>query len=200
FERLRQGAAVAAVADEELLRRYVRSRDEAAFEVLVWRHGEMVFAICRRIVRDTHLAEDAFQACFLTLARKAGAIGKGQSLAGWLHRVAYRIALRASAKAAKRPDALKADVADPKNETFDDTAAVVDEEVDRLPERYRQAIVLCHLQGHSLAEAAAALGCSPNTIATRLARGRALLSQRLLRRGIAVPVAAVPLPLCQTVL
>src|SRR5262249_56064660 len=90
------------VSDGQLLDRFLNRRDQAAFEVLVWRHGSMVLGVCRRILRDSHEAEDAFQATFLALVRKADTIGRRDSLASWLYRVAYRIALRARASAAKR--------------------------------------------------------------------------------------------------
>src|SRR5690349_4880738 len=90
------------VSDAELLERFVRNRDEAAFELLVWRHGKMVLGVCRRLLRQEQDAEDAFQAAFLTLARRAGALGRCASVGGWLYRVAFRIALRARAAASRR--------------------------------------------------------------------------------------------------
>src|SRR5712692_1126944 len=97
------GRPDAGVSDAQLLQRFAADRDEAAFELLLWRHGPMVRAVCRRVLRHAQDAEDAFQATFLTLVRKAGSIGKRESLGGWLYRVAYRVALRARDTAARRP-------------------------------------------------------------------------------------------------
>lgn len=138
-------------SDAGLLSRYVATRDDAAFELLVWRHAGLVFGVCRRVLGDSHAAEDAFQATFLALARKAGAIRRGESLGGWLHRVARRIASRARTSTARRTVverraaigiAVTADQCG-----LGDVRAVVDEEVDRLPERLRGAVVLCYLEG-----------------------------------------------------
>ena len=95
----------AGVPDAQLLERFVGRRDEAAFELLVWRHGKMVFGTCRRLLRDAHEAEDAFQACFLALARRAGSIGRGASVGGWLHKVAFRLALGVKARRGSAPPA-----------------------------------------------------------------------------------------------
>src|SRR5439155_12588631 len=92
----------AGVPDAQLVQRFVRQRDEAAFELLVWRHGKMVLGTCRRLLRDAHEAEDAFQATFLALARRAGSVGRRGSVGGWLHKVAYRLALGAKVRRAKR--------------------------------------------------------------------------------------------------
>src|SRR5439155_9128956 len=101
----------AGVPDAQLVQRFVRQRDEAAFELLVWRHGKMVLGTCRRLLRDAHDAEDAFQACFLALARRAGSVGRRGSVGGWLHKVAFRLALVAKARRAKR-DAREQPLAD----------------------------------------------------------------------------------------
>src|SRR5438309_8805179 len=105
IQHLRQAVATRgspAVDDAHLLERFLTQHDEAAFELLVWRHGKMVFGTCRRLLRDAHEAEDAFQACFLALARRAGSIGRRESVGGWLHKVAYRLALGAKVRRAKR--------------------------------------------------------------------------------------------------
>src|SRR5262245_41260184 len=178
------------LTDAELLGRFVRRRDPAAFEVLVWRHGPLVWSVCQRVLRHAADVEDAFQATFLTLVRKAGSIGRGAALPGWLHQVAYRTALRARAEAAKRASKeqpalnVTARAADPVPDR--DLAAVLDDEVQRLPEKYRLPIVLCHLQGLTQAEAARQLGCPEGTVAVRLARARRRLKQRLTRRGVAL--------------
>jgi RNA polymerase sigma factor (sigma-70 family) len=185
--------------DAQLLERFVRGRDEAAFELLVWRHGTMVLNVCRRVLGREHDAEDAFQATFLTLARKAGTIGKRESLGGWLYRVAYRVALRAGT--APRPRPLpEGPLPDPRTQEpitgllWREIRSVLDEEVSRLPARYRAAFVLCHLEGRTTEAAARALGCPPGTVGTRLARARALLRRRLARRGFDLSALAVARP------
>jgi RNA polymerase sigma factor (sigma-70 family) len=195
LDRLRRAAAGPGdgLSDAELLRRFVRRRDEAAFELLVWRHGPLVLGVCRRVLRDPHAADDAFQATFLALARKAGGIARGGAVAPWLCRVAFRVALRARAAAAKRPAReLPDDLPAPEDggPAERDWQPILDEEVNRLPERYRRPVVLCHLQGHTLAEAARQLGCPRGTVAVRLSRARQRLRVRLARRGVA-PAAAL---------
>jgi RNA polymerase sigma factor (sigma-70 family) len=181
----------ASVSDAELLERFVHRRDEAAFELLVWRHQWLVLGVCRRLLGDVHDAEDAFQATFLALARKAVAVGRGDAVAGWLHTVAFRIALRIRASAQR----MKTNVdlaaiesrANPAEEAERrDLAAVLDEEISRLPRKYRTAVVLCYLEGKSYAEAARQLGVAAGTLAGRLMRARELLRKRLLRRGIGI--------------
>src|SRR5579872_3165619 len=134
LDRLRRTAAEpgGGPTDADLLRRFVRRRDEAAFELLVWRHGPMVLGVCRRVLRDAHAAEDAFQATFLALARKAGGIARGGAAAPWLYRVALRAALRARAAAAKRAARpLPADLPAPDagGRAEDDWRPILDEEI-----------------------------------------------------------------------
>lgn len=186
------------VADAELLGRFVHSADQAAFELLVWRHAVMVYGVCRRIVRDEHLAEDAFQATFLVLARKAGSV-RGANLAGWLFRVARRVAVRARTRAAaraQRETPLATEPAAPGVECGE-LAAILDEEIGRLPERFRLPVVLCYLGGRTTEDAARLLGCPRGTVLSRLATARTRLAARLTRRGVTVPatlfaVTAVP--------
>jgi RNA polymerase sigma factor (sigma-70 family) len=174
--------------DATLLSRFVRERDEGAFAALVQRHGPAVFGLCRRWLGHEQDAEDAFQAVFLVLARKAGSIRKGQALASWLHGVALRLCRKARGDAARRrvppgvepplpPDPLE-------SLTARELLQVVDEELARLPERYRAPLVLCYLQGRTQEEAARELGWSKSTLRRRLGRGRDLLRVRLGGRGV----------------
>jgi RNA polymerase sigma factor (sigma-70 family) len=199
LRRLRQRTDASpggALSDAELLDRFVRRRDEAAFEVLVWRHGTMVLGLCRRLLRHEHDAEDAFQATFLVLARKAGSIGKRQALASWLYKVAYRIALAARAAAVARRTREQPWVEIPTPDTAEDAVwrdlrPVLDAEVLRLPEKYRAAFVLCCLEGKTNDEAADLLGCPRGTVLSRLARARERLRGRLVRRGVVLSAAAL---------
>ncbi len=182
--------------DAELLQRYVRNRDEAAFELLVWRHGALVFNVCRRMLSCDQDAEDAFQATFLALVRKAGSISCRNSVAAWLYKVAYRVALEARQRTQKTTAMEKSGgemlAVQPAYEPlWSDVRPILDEELNRLPERLRRPIVLCYLEGKSNAEAARELGCRLGTIYSRLSRGRELLRQRLQRRGVTLPVAAM---------
>jgi RNA polymerase sigma factor (sigma-70 family) len=139
--------AVGGLADADLLRHWVTARDEAAFEVLLRRHGPMVLGVCRRLLRQPDDVEDAFQGTFLALARKAGSVRQGAAVAGWLYRLAYRVALQARADAARRtahdPRALdRLPAADDPAPAGRELRAVLDDEVSRLPERYRLPFVL----------------------------------------------------------
>ncbi len=190
--RLLQRYQVHHLTDSQLLERWVARQDEAAFETLVRRHGPTVHGICRRALGNEHDAEDAFQATFLVLARKAPSISRREALASWLFAVAYRLALRARASARKRR-AREHEAAVPATaasvEPGWEMRAALDEELNRLPEIYRAAVVLCCLEGRSRAQAADELGCSPGAVKIRLERARTLLRTRLTRRGVAVPVA-----------
>src|SRR5262249_38323629 len=161
----------------ELLRRFTAGRDEAAFAVLVRRHGAMVLGVCRRVLANADDAEDAFQATFLALARKASAIRAGQSLGGWLYRVAYHAALKARRRAADRRGreghAAARRPADPLEEvTGRELLALLDEEMQRLPERCRTPLVLCLLDGQTRDEVARRLGCSVSTLQRRVEEGK----------------------------
>src|SRR4029077_2801831 len=143
------------------------NRDEAAFELLLWRHARLVFGVCLRLLHDSHDAEDAFQATFLALARHAGRIAKGEAVAGWLHKVAYRVALTARGQRARRDAREKLAGAAEYLPTSAEPEAplenqelrrVLDQEIGRLPERFRVAVVLCYLEGKSVDEAARQLG------------------------------------------
>jgi RNA polymerase sigma factor (sigma-70 family) len=184
-------ASAAGLGDAQLLDRFVQARDEAAFEVLLWRHGPMVLGLCRRLLLRDADVEDAFQATFLTLVRKAGAISRRAALGSWLYKVAYRVALRARGRCARqaRRERPLGEVAAPEPVhplVWQDLRSVLDEEVHRLPECYRAAFVLCHLQGKTHEEAARELGCPLGTVSYRLSWARARLRSRLTRRGVAL--------------
>ncbi|MBL8792433.1 MAG: RNA polymerase sigma factor [Planctomycetia bacterium] len=206
------GAAVAAVlqhirrwvrrppddasTDGQLLERFTALGDEAAFAELVQRHGRLVYNVCLRILRDDHDAEDAFQAVFLVLARKAGSIRQRDSVASWLYGVAHRIAVRAKAQARHR-SALPSESADMAQPDPADEAAwrelqpLLDDELARLPEKYKAPLLLCYFEGRSNEEAAQVLRWPSGTVKGRLARARELLRQRLEQRGLALPLGTV---------
>jgi RNA polymerase sigma factor (sigma-70 family) len=197
LRRLASGPCTDPPADAELLERFVRCRDETAFAALVERHGPMVLRLCRRVLADPHAAEDALQAVFLVLARRAGAIRPGEALAGWLHGVAYRVARKAQAASRRRQrEQPSADLAppDPRPDplaelTVRELLTALDEEVQRLPRAYRLPVILCCLEGHTQDEAARLLGWTPGSVRGRLERGRARLRERLARRGLSLSAA-----------
>jgi RNA polymerase sigma factor (sigma-70 family) len=181
------------VSDAQLLERFVTTRDEAAFELLAWRHGRMVLGVCRRVLGDVHEVEDAFQATFLVLAQKAASAARHRSAGGWLYTVAHRVALRARARRATRT-ARERPFDEPPPAAAPDPAGtaagrearrVIDEEVSRLPEKYRTPFILFHLEGRSCAEVARELGCPIGTVESWLTRARQRLQVGLKRRGFA---------------
>ncbi len=184
----RLGPLVAAPTDAELLGRFVAGRDEEAFAELVRRHGPAVLAVCRRVTRHTHDAEDAFQAAFLVLARRAGEVRPGDPLGAWLYGVAVRVARRAAERPWRRREAtgnvpdVPARTAEPSDP---DTARAVLDEVGRLSVAYQAAVVLCELEGRSRAAAARELGIAEGTLSSRLAAARKQLAGRLTARGLA---------------
>jgi RNA polymerase sigma factor (sigma-70 family) len=183
----KQGASGA--DDRRLLERFIGERDEAAFEVLVWRHGPMVLAMGQRLLRNQHDAEDLLQATFLTLVRKAATIGKRESLGSWLYKVAYRIALRVRTRAARtsastRPTEPASESVEVDQAIRSEVRPLLDAAIRQLPERYRAPIVLCYLQGKTNREAADQLGCPIGTVSSRLVRGRELLRKHLTRHGV----------------
>src|SRR5260370_1081955 len=180
-------------SDGQLMEWYLAQRDEVAFEALVRRHGPMVLGVCRRVLGNAHDAEDAFQATFLVLVRKAPSVRPRERVGNWLYGVAYRTALEARTSAARRrfkerkmsrPEAAAQDV-------WQDVRPGLDQELNGLPENYRIAVVLCDLEGKTRKEAALQLGWPEGTVAGRLARARALLARRLVRQGIVLPAAAL---------
>jgi RNA polymerase sigma factor (sigma-70 family) len=178
--------------DGQLLQRFTTHRDEAAFQTLMQRHGPMVMAVSQRALQDVQEAEDAFQATFLVLARKAGSIGNQASLASWLYKVAYHIAIHARARAAKQQarerEVAKMSAAAPANSDGSGTELrqVLDEELRQLPEKYRAPLVLCYLEGKSHEQAARELCWPTGSMSRRLARAQELLHSRLVRRGVAL--------------
>jgi len=175
--------------DRQLLERYVSGGDEEAFTALVRRHGPMVIGVCRRFLREIHDAEDAFQATFLVLARKAASIRKRESVGSWLHGVALRVARKARGENACRSKREQGHPLPPAVDPADDVSwgevrTVLDEELGRLPAAYRAPLILCYLEGQTQDEAARRLGVSKSTFRRRLERGRRLLQGRLTRRGV----------------
>ncbi|HEV3444092.1 MAG TPA: sigma-70 family RNA polymerase sigma factor [Gemmataceae bacterium] len=188
-------------SDEELLQRFLHNREETAFEALVRRHGPMVLGVCRRALHDQQLAEDAFQATFLILVRKAGSIRKREAIASWLYGVAYRTAARArrvlSRRRAKERPMHDFPSPQPPETSRQDLGLILDEELLRLSEIYRTPVVLCDLEGKTRKEAARLVGCPEGTLSTRLLRARALLARRLKRRGVVLAAGSLELVLSQ---
>jgi RNA polymerase sigma factor (sigma-70 family) len=186
----------AAMTDSQLLERFVTHRDETAVEVLVRRHGPLVFGVCRRVLHNVHAAEDAFQATFLILARKAPSLVRRDRLGSWLYKIAYRLALRARANEVRRQQcearAARNRPGPASHATGpDDLVVALEEELQRLPARHRAPLVLCYLEGKTNLEAAQALGCRPGSISARLARARERLREGLARRGFVAPTAGI---------
>lgn len=205
IQHLRRAVLVqdgAGLTDGQLLTLFIERRDEGAFEALVRRHGPMVMGVCRRILRNPHDAEDAFQAAFLVLVRKAASVVPREMVANWLYGVARTTALRANALTAKRrvrerqvrempePEVVQPDL-------WHDLQPLLDQELSRLPDKYRVAIVLCDLEGKSQKEAARRLGWPQGTLSGRLARGRKLLADRLARHGLAMSGGVLAVVLSQ---
>jgi RNA polymerase sigma factor (sigma-70 family) len=206
----------AAMTDSQLLERFLARRDETAVEVLVRRHGPLVFGVCRRVLRDAHAAEDAFQATFLVLTRKAPSLVRHERLGSWLYKVAYRLALRARASVIRRQQCeIQAARGRPapagKQPGPSDLTVALEEEIQKLPASQRVPLVLCYFEGKTNEQAADIVGCPRGSMSARLAQARERLGVCLARRGFAAPVAgiagllaacaaeaAVPLPLLTT--
>ncbi len=182
-------------SDEQLLSEFVTHQNESAFAALVARHGPMVLNLCRRLLRDVHAAEDAFQATFLVLAQRPGAIRQRTSVAGYLHAVAYRLAMRSSQRRLPSLSTLPAvydqAAAPPEGLAWKETLGILDQELNQLPDRFRAPLVHCYLEGRTQDEAARRLGWSLNTLRRRLERGRQLLGARLRGRGVTMPTVLV---------
>jgi RNA polymerase sigma factor (sigma-70 family) len=184
----------AGLADRALLERFLANRDEAAFEALVRRHGPMVLGVARRVLPNASDADDVFQAAFLVLVRKAASVSRPELLGNWLYGVAFHTARAARTAArlrrvkegqvtARRTDSVSTD--------WQEILPALDEELNRLPDKYRIPVVLCDLQEKSRKEVAAELGVPEGTLSSRLARGRALLARRLTKRGIGLTAGAL---------
>ena len=187
IRKLWDAGTVSGLSDAQLLERITANHDEHAFDALIARHGPLVWSVCRSILSDSHDVEDAFQASFLILVRKARSLRVGDSLCGWLYRVSYRVAQEARARRLKRQVRERSTVdealvaADPER-ADDELLTILSREIDRLHEKYRLPIVLCRLKGVTHQEAALQLGWPPGTVGTRLARGLNLLQTRMRRR------------------
>jgi RNA polymerase sigma factor (sigma-70 family) len=199
IEQLRGSAESQTDADRtdgQLLEDFIRRRSQAAVAALVYRHGPMVWGVCRRVLSSHHEAEDAFQATFLVLARKAESVVPREMVANWLYGVARQTARKARALVARRGARERQVTPMPELPTRDadlwhDLLPVLDEEVSRLPSKYRGVLVLCDLEGRTRGEAARTLHWPEGTVAGRLARARELLAKRLTRRGVALTGAAL---------
>src|SRR5262245_12821176 len=179
------------LTDGQLVDCFVKHRDEAAFAALVQRHGPMVLGVCRQVVRDETAAEDAFQATFLVLARKAGSLRSGQAVGSWLYQVAHRLALRARTQEnqrhqSERQSAMMRQTASLLEPVDHDLGPLLHEEVRRLPEKFQAPVILCYLEGKTAGRAAEQLGWRESVVRGRLFQARALLRTRLARRGIAL--------------
>src|SRR5213078_4387522 len=188
---LRDGAGL---TDGQLLEDYISRRDEAALAALVQRHGPMVWGVCRRILSNYHDAEDAFQATFLVLVRRAASIASPELLANWLYGVAHQTALKARATVAKRKvrERQVTEMPEPvvvEQDHWNDLQPLLDQELSQLPDISRVVIVLCDLQGKTRKEAARHLGLPEGTVGSRLARARVSLAKRLTERGVTLSCA-----------
>ncbi len=185
-----------------MLEQFVTNGNEAAFERLLERHGPMVWSVCRRVLRDHHDAEEAFQAAFLVLARKAGTVEPPESVGNWLYGVASRTALKLRAVSARRQAKERLGSGTPEVGSLPDEAkwelaAVLDEELGRLPDRFRAAVVICDLQGRTRSEAARQLGWARRNGREPAARGRTLLAGRLTRRGVTLTAGSLALEIAK---
>jgi RNA polymerase sigma factor (sigma-70 family) len=189
------GSTEVSAPDAALLERFASARDEQAFEQLVDRHANLVYSVCRRVLDDEQDAADAFQATFFVLARKAGSIRKQASVSSWLYGVAFRVARKVRAKRSRRrtleKQVIPMDIAATSAVPFDDLRGVLDEELNRLPPKYRDPLVLCYLQGQTHEQAARALGWPSGTMSRRIGRALGWLRQRLTSRGITLSSAVL---------
>jgi RNA polymerase sigma factor (sigma-70 family) len=188
------------LTDGQLLECFLTRRDEAAFEALVRRHGPMVLGVCRRVLRHADDAEDAFQATFLVLVRKAASVVPRERVGNWLYGVAYRTALAAKTTSIQRRTKERSmkempEPTAPAVSWENDWRPLLDQELSRLPEKYRVPVVLCELEGRTRREVAKQLDIPEGTLSSRLATARRLLARRLTRRGLVISAGAVALAL-----
>lgn len=193
----------AALSDGQLLARFIEQRDEIAFAALMDRHARMVFGVCRRLLNNVHDAEDAFQAAFLVLARKAHSVQPREMVGNWLYGVAYQTSRKARTVAARRSmrESLVADIPEPtapERVAGNELQPLLDQELNRLPDKYRVPIVLCDLEGRGHKEAADQLGWPQGTLSGRLSRARDLLARRLRRHGLALPAGSLAVLLAES--
>src|SRR5262249_14657395 len=191
---LREGAGL---TDGQVLTDYLSRRDAAALAALVRRHGPMVWGVCRRVLGNYHDAEDAFQATFLVLVRKAASVAPREKVANWLYGVAHQTALKPRATAARRKGrerqvTVMPEPAVTEQDLWRDLRPLLDEELSRLPDKYRCVLVLCDLEGKTRKEAARQLNVPEGSVAGWLARARVMLAKRLAQRGIALSGGALP--------
>ncbi|HLN30210.1 MAG TPA: sigma-70 family RNA polymerase sigma factor [Gemmataceae bacterium] len=205
IQRLRRAALLrdgAGLTDGQLLDDYISRGEPAALADLIRRHGPMVWGVCRRVLHNYHDAEDAFQATFLVLVRKATSILPREMVANWLYGVAHQTAVKARATASKRKlrERQVTEMPEPavaEQDLWRDLQPLLDQELSRLPDKYRIVVVLCDLEGKTRKEAARQLGCPEGTVAGRLARARVLLAKRLARHGLVLSSAALGAVLSQ---
>src|SRR5262245_45380464 len=183
LRRTTESSALDDLSDAELLTRYQSSRDEAAFAVIVRRHGPLVIAAARQLLTDPADVDDAFQAAWLMFVRESKSIRAGAALSGWLYRLAYRIAVRLRQRQDKRRELGEARADEP-DLSWREACGILHEELDRLPDKFRLPLVLCYLDGRSRDEAAKQLGWTEGMVKGRLERGRDALRERLTRRGV----------------
>jgi RNA polymerase sigma factor (sigma-70 family) len=189
FQTLFSDGAIGGLSDAQLLDRFVDQREEAVFEAIIQRHGPMAWRVCRRVLRDHHDAEDAFQATFLVLARKAASVIPREKLGNWLYGVAYQTAMKARTMSSRRRAREKQVPDMPESEGVredhrGDLLPLLDQELSRLPEKYRIPIVLCDLGGKTHKQAAEQLGWPVGTVSGRVSRAKSMLAERLTRRGV----------------
>jgi RNA polymerase sigma factor (sigma-70 family) len=202
LDRVRQALDPSGITDVQLLKRFIAEQDEAAFSALVRRHGPMVLGVCQRILRNSHDTEDAFQATFLVLVQRARSVINQQAIGSWLYTVAFRSAQQARARNIRRQKREAQVQVMPHPEVApeepQDWKPVLDHELNRLPEKYRTPVILCDLENRPRREVARQLGLAEGTLASRLARARRMLAQRLTRHGITLSGGSLAVGLSQT--
>src|SRR5262249_16239008 len=208
IHKLAAGPRSAQETDRQLLDHFAAQRDESAFTTLVARHGPMVLRVCRRVLHHEQDAEDALQATFLVLAKNTTSIRRREALAGWLHGVAYRTAMKAKRSAARRrnhearsernPVSSRNRVFQPADPSWNEVRAALPDQIQRLPALHRPAFVACFLEGKSVPEAAAELACKAGTVSSWLTRARTRVRRRLALRGIELSALLAALAIAES--